>query len=95
MKLLFKFPITAIVLCCAINTFSMSMFDLGYDSPGFRGLFFWVAQISELPFWPISEGLFILNAGKAVPLHSIIAAGSTLGLALLIDVVSYRLRKRH
>jgi len=48
---------------------SSSWFNLAYDSPGIRGLLFWMCQIIAFPFWAFSELLFALHGGKAFPYH--------------------------
>jgi hypothetical protein len=38
-------------------------FGLAYDSPGIKGVLFWISLVAFLSFWAVSEVLFALHGG--------------------------------
>lgn len=71
---------------------SPSWFNLAYDSPGIRGLLFWICQVIAFPFWALSELLFALHGGKAFPYHNTMSI-SLAWLVMALVLVALRIRQ--
>ncbi len=61
------------------------VFDILYDSGGIRGVVFWVGEVFNGFFWVVSEVLFEIGNGEAVPLHDVITIVLGLSFAALMD----------
>jgi len=82
-------PLRHLCLLCGssglLAEFVVNRSRILYDESGIRGLFFWLAQGLQLPFWQVSNFLFFVNHGQAVPFHDAITAIWGLSLCALAD----------
>ena len=83
--------ILVISTACWLST---SWFNLAYDSPGIRGLLFWMCQVVAFPLWALSELLFTLHGSRAFSYHSAMSiALAWLVMVLILSALRIRLTR--